>query len=195
MRNKFYAGIAAVTLALTAWTAVSGPAAHASSTCTNGNDPNCNPGAGWTEVFIVHHDSSSGFDYAVASAGTVLDPVAEDLDCPINAQYYWWYRYVNNGTAIQFVKDGSDGNFHAIGFSGNNPGAFKLQSGVSGWDLDLYDLSGFNWSYVNPAGTYLMNSPDRNNTYLVNGVVGRDSPTHWALVTAPNWPNGSCVTT
>jgi len=187
--------LAAAALAIAAsFSAGSAGTAHASSTCANGLDPNCNPGPGWYETWIVHHTSS--FDYAVESSGTVLDPVAEQSDCPIRDDFYWWFRYVNSGTGIQFVIDGNDGNFHALGFSGNSPGKFKLESGVTGWYLSLHDASGFNWSYTDNSGSYFMDSPDQvASTYLhADPVSTTPSPTHWVLVTPPAWPGGTCVT-
>jgi len=186
MRNRLNAAIAASTLALAAWSGLGQPAhaAALNSTCTQGEDPTCNPGSGWTEVFITHA-GSGGFVWAIQDLGDSLDQAYENQSCQRQNSMYWWYRSINGGAQAQFVQDGNDGNFHALGFSG---GEFKLQSGVGTIGLWFWDQSGGNWSYASDSiGSYFMTSPDAGSTYI-EATISVQS--HWAVSYAP-FPTGN----
>jgi hypothetical protein len=156
-------------------------AAERRSACSQGLDPTCNPGAGWTEVFIMH--TSGTTSWAIdGNPGTALSPAYEDWACKRFAGYYWWYRWVNGGAEIQFTLDGSDGNFHGLGFSG---GQFKTQSSAT-VDLYPYDKSGSNWSFADyPGVNYFMDSPDAFTYLKADLITSTPSPSHWSVVAAP----------
>lgn len=170
-------GIGLVAVPGTAW----------ASTCSQGQDPTCSPGSGWTEVFITHNTST--LSYSVATNGDSLDQAFEEQTCYRDNREYWWYRSINSGTEAQFVQDGVDGNFHVLGFSG---GEFKLQSGVGSVGLWFWDQSGGNWSYASDSiGSFFMTSPDSDKTFL-EATISVQS--HWVVWAAP-FPTGNACNT